>query len=409
MDNLLKDKFLSFEGDIPMSDWFAIEEKLDKKRRFAWIGWAAVPLIIIVALSFYLTTFNKTNKLTATKPLKDIISPEKKIVTSKDFSDFSGKNNPETNPEIRSNKLSNSYRKNLVKNNVDLVVDEIPQETNASKSIFEAISIASKPITMFWNFSIPTLEKIKDLEVSKPSSKKTNLFSFEFGINLSPAMGLEAIKENKSNFINRSYFSSIAGSSSPGNGFNNGIHAQVNIGKNWYVRQGIYSTNYTVTHAYSYIITEWANVTKNIGIEYYLPRNPSEYEHIKYEGKASIKYLSLPLMVGNRAYINKRNGIESKVGVNVSKLWSAQGQVVNPTSLNLEEINSNNSIKKWNTGLSISAGWFFKPNNNLIFTVEPNFAMLLSSAKVKDYPVKTSYYNYGINLNLNYVIGGNNK
>ena len=54
MDNLLKDKFLSFEGDIPMSDWFAIEEKLDKKRRFAWIGWAAVPLIIIVALSFYL-------------------------------------------------------------------------------------------------------------------------------------------------------------------------------------------------------------------------------------------------------------------------------------------------------------------------------------------------------------------
>ena len=114
-------------------------------------------------------------------------------------------------------------------------------------------------------------------------------------------------------------------------------------------------------------------------------------------------------MVGNRAYINKRNGIESKVGINVSKLWSAQGQVVNPTFLNLEEINSNNSIKNWNTGLSISTGWFYKPNNNLIFTVEPNFSMLLSSAKVKDYPVKTSYYNYGINLNLNYVIGGNNK
>lgn len=408
MDNLLKDKFLSFEGDIPMSDWFAIEEKLDKKRRFAWIGWAAVPLIIIVALSFYLTTFNKTNKLTATKPLKDIISPEKKIVTSKDFSDFSGKNNPETNPEIRSNKLSNSYRKNLVKNNVDLVVEEILQETNASKSIFDPISIASKPISMFWNFSIPTIEKIKDFEVSKPSHKKANLFSFEFGINLSPAMSLEAIKENKSNFINRSYFSSIAGSSSLGNGFNNGIHAQVNIGKNWYVRQGIYSTNYTVAHNYDYTITEGTFATKNVGITYF-PLDPSFYQHIKHDGKASIKYLSLPLMVGNRAYINKRNGIESKVGINVSKLWSAQGQVVNPTFLNLEEINSNNSIKNWNTGLSISTGWFYKPNNNLIFTVEPNFSMLLSSAKVKDYPVKTSYYNYGINLNLNYVIGGNNK
>ncbi len=408
MDNLLKDKFLSFEGDIPMSDWFAIEEKLDKKRRFAWIWWAAVPLIIIAGLSFYLTSFNKTNKVSATKPVKEILSSEKQIVTSKDFTDFSGKNNTVTNPEIKTNKPANSYKKNFINNNVDLV-DELLPEDNASKNVFEPIIISSKSISMLWNFSIPTIEKIKDLEVSKPTHKKTNLLSFEFGINLSPAVGLEAIKENKSNFINHSYFSSIAGSSSLGNGFNNGIHAQVNIGKNWYVRQGIYSTNYAVTHAYNYIITEWAQVTKNIGIEYYLPFNPSEHEHIKYEGKASIKYISLPLMLGNRAYLNKRNGIESKVGINVSKLWSAQGQVVNPTSLNLEEINSNNSIKNWNTGLSISTGWFYKPNNNLIFTVEPNFTMLLSSAKVKDYPVKTSYYSYGINLNLNYVIGGNNK
>lgn len=407
MDNLLKDKFLSFEGDIPMSDWFAIEEKLDKKRRFVWIWWAAIPLIIISGLSFYLTTFNKTNKLAATKPVKEVVSLEKPRAKSPDFADLSDNNTEEVSPEIKTNKSSNSYKKNFVKNNVALVEEKQPED-NASKNSFEQIIISSKSISMLWNYSILAIEKIKDIEVSKPSHKKTNLFSFEFGINVSPAMGLEAIKENKSNFINRSYFSSIAGSSSSGNGFNNGIHAQVNIGKNWYVRQGIYSTNYTVAHNYDYTITEGALATKNVGITYF-PLNPSNYKHIKHEGKASIKYLSLPLMVGNRAYINKRSGIESKVGFNVSKLWSTQGQVVNPTFLNLEEINSNNSIKNWNTGLSISTGWFYKPNNNLIFTVEPNFSMLLSSAKVKDYPVKTSYYNYGINLNLNYVIGGNNK
>lgn len=407
MDNLLKDKFLSFEGDIPMSDWFDIEEKLDKKRRFIWMWWAAIPLIIIAGLSFYLTTFKKTNKVAATKPVKEIIPTEKQRVNSRDFADLSDNNTKKTNTEIKTNKSTNSYKKNFAKNNVDLV-DEKRPEDNILKNIFEPILISSKSISMLWNYSIPTIEKIKDLEVNKPSPNKTNPFSFEFGINFSPAMGLEAIKENKSNFINRSYFSSIAGSSSLGNGFNNGIHAQVNIGKNWYVRQGIYSTNYTVAHNYDYTITEGAFATKNVGITYF-PLNPSDYKHIKHEGKASIKYLSLPLMVGNRVYINKRNGIESKVGFNVSKLWSTQGQTVNPTFLNLEEINSNNSIKNWNTGLSISTGWFYKPNNNLIFTVEPNFSMLLSSAKVKDYPVKTSYYNYGINLNLNYVIGGNNK
>lgn len=67
IDNLLKDKFSSFEGDIPMSDWFAIEEKLNKKRRFVWIWWAALPLLIVASLTIYsllikkdLTTFNKT-------------------------------------------------------------------------------------------------------------------------------------------------------------------------------------------------------------------------------------------------------------------------------------------------------------------------------------------------------------
>ena len=44
--------------------------------------------------------------------------------------------------------------------------------------------------------------------------------------------------------------------------------------------------------------------------------------------------------------------------------------------------------------------------NNLIFTVEPNFSTLIGSAQRKDYAVKTRKYNYGINLNVNYVLKG---
>jgi hypothetical protein len=53
--------------------------------------------------------------------------------------------------------------------------------------------------------------------------------------------------------------------------------------------------------------------------------------------------------------------------------------------------------------MSISTGLFYKTNKNLIFTFEPNFATMLVSANPKNNPVKTRYYNYGINLNVNYI------
>jgi hypothetical protein len=59
-DDLLRDKFLSFEGDIPMSDWDIIADRLEKKRRFAWIWWAAIPLILISGLS--ILTYHFTQK-----------------------------------------------------------------------------------------------------------------------------------------------------------------------------------------------------------------------------------------------------------------------------------------------------------------------------------------------------------
>ena len=392
-----------------MSDWFAIEEKLNKKRRFVWIWWAALPLLIVASLTIYsllikkdLTTFNKTITVQKEKTPPDLIV-KKEITIDKIISQPS--NNSNYNMGKRVAPISETI---IFNTNNNSKIGPI-ETNNITTYLPESIYLTSKTLGNLWKISLPIVEKNIESKLPKPNTKKPRLISYEFGINLSPAMGIDAIKQNKSNWINHNYFSSIANSSSLGSGFNNGVHAQINIRKNWFIRQGIYSTTYSVYNNFDYTITEFTNTLVGKGITGYGPLNPSDYIHIQQSGKASIKYISLPLLVGNRTYINKNWGIESKIGVNVSRLWNAKGQIVNPTYLNLEDINSNNSIKKWNTGLSISSGVFIKTNNNLIFTVEPNFSTLLSSARSKDYPVKTRHYNYGINVNLNYILGGNKK
>ena len=392
-----------------MSDWFAIEEKLNKKRRFVWIWWAALPLLIVASLTIYsllikkeLTTFNKTITVQKEKTPPDLIV-KKEITIDKIISQPSNSSNYNMGKRVAP--ISETI---IFNTNNNSKIEPI-ETNNITTYLPESIYLTSKTLGNLWKISLPIVEKIIESKLPKPNTKKPKLFSYEFGINLSPAMGIDAIKQNKSNWINHNYFSSIANSSSLGSGFNNGVHAQINIRKNWFIRQGIYSTTYSVYNNFDYTITEFTNTLVGKGITGYGPLNPSDYIHIQQSGKASIKYISLPLLVGNRTYINKNWGIESKIGVNVSRLWNAKGQIVNPTYLNLEDINSNNSIKKWNTGLSISSGVFIKTNNNLIFTVEPNFSTLLSSARSKDYPVKTRYYNYGINVNLNYILGGNKK
>ncbi len=424
IDNLLRDKFLSFEGDIPMSDWSAIEDKLNKKKRFAWLWWAAIPLLLIGSISFY-ALFNQdsSNKLVKQSEIKE----PKEIIIENQVIDKSETTTPSTseNLEIKKsvNKLDNSNKdvqvseadnsNNQKTNNEKLVTEKtdlapilIPQAVSNSIS-FDLIEMFNKPVQFNIIPLLNQTELVGFLTLEKPKAPKKLNLTFEVGLNLSPAMGMDAIKENKSKMIHRDYFSSIAGSSSLGNGFNNGINAQVNLNKNWFIRSGLYSSNYSVYHKFNYSIDSAPAINANN--DEILGYIPIPTENVSYDGKSSIKYVSIPLQLGNRTYFSKAFGLESKLGFNFSRLINASGQSVNPTYLNLESIDGNNSIRKWNSGVTISTGLFYKTKNNLIFTVEPNFSMLLGSTKAKNYPVKTSYYNYGVNLNINYVLKGGNK
>ncbi len=405
MDNLLQDKFLSFEGDIPMSDWNAIENRLNNKRRFAWLWWAALPLIIISGLGLYsVLTSPSAEKLSKITPLKNKIEKSESIIQTDNTPDnVVSEPRTEANDKKRKTTSTPNNTPSVKVKDLDITVTE----PNVPQANFETINLVSKTVKDIWSFTLPMPELRKELELVKRGNNNPPFLSFEFGLNIAPAIGLDAIKKNssRSNFIHRDFFGAINGTSSFGSGFNNGIHAQINFGKHWYLRQGIYISNYSVYHDYNHTIDSFPNVDMNPGstrgIIGYSPLTPVT---VKYSGKASVKYLSIPLMIGNRTYFTKKLGIEIKTGITLSRMLSASGQTVNPTYLTLEDINSNNTIRKWTTGLTFSAGLFYKPNKNLIFTVEPNYSTLLGSAQSKDYPVKNRYYNYGINLNVNYIL-----
>jgi hypothetical protein len=273
MDDLLRDKFLSFEGDIPMSDWSAIEDKLNKKKRFAWLWWAAIPLLLIGSISFYaLLNQDSSNNFVKQSEIKE----RKEIVKENHVIDNSEPTTPSTseNLEIKKsgNRLNNSKKgvqvseadnsNNQKTNKEKLFTEEtdlapvLIQPTVSNSNSSEIIEMFNKPVQFNKVPFLNHTELAGFLTLEKPKAPKKLNLAFEVGLNLSPAMGMDAIKENRSKMIHRSYFSSIAGSSSLGNGFNTGINAQVNLNKNWFIRSGLYSSNYSVYHNFNYTITE---------------------------------------------------------------------------------------------------------------------------------------------------------
>ncbi len=401
IDHLLRDKFLSFEGNIPVSDWNAIADKLESKRRIGWIWWAAIPLIVISGLSYLLVK----NHHLATLKFKTINTPSAKVTP------YVKADQPELLQNEVKTKSFHKKPKNITGSPAKVM------ELNKAKSLmeetyplaFEGLNMVQIGVHNLFAFTQAELQKNPELNLPKPEFKHKTPKVIEFGASFSPTAGLDAIKGNGSNLLNRNFFNAVNGSSSFGNGYNNGIHVQLNLNKNWFIRQGLYGSAYSVMHDFNYTITESPHITDGKGIVYYNPLLPSEYEHIKASNKASVKYVSLPLTFGYRHYIKPNFGLESKFGLNLSRLVGVEGMDVNPTHLNLESLNSNNSIKKWTNGVSFSSGLFFKTNNNLIFTVEPNFSTQIGSARTKNYPVKTRFYNYGVNFNINYILNRKSK
>lgn len=403
INSILKDKFSSFEADIPLSDWYGIEKKLNIRKRRIIIFWFSVLIVFLLVVGgisfnyYYLKNENSSKIVIIDKPNSEvkIKKPIDKIL------DISKLEYADKNKFIL-----------ISKSNKQKFEEKIVQDISEKNFIpsYLPIELKTRNITNIFNLKFEELSYVKNLNLKKflnDKNNRKNKISFEIGINFSPAMGMETIKENKSmnKFINRTYFNSINGSSAFGNGMNNGLNAQINFKEKFYFRSGMYISSYNVHHNYNYTISEFANVDPKYGILSYLPTSP---EIVKHNGISKLKFLAIPVSLGNRAYINNNFGIESKIGFNFSKFLNSDGKSVNPTYLNLEDIDKSN-IRNWSKGYSVSIGIFYKSKRNFIFTIEPNYSSLIGSAYSKTYPVKNRLYNYGLNFNINYIINRGEK
>lgn len=396
IDNFLKDKFNSFEGNIPLADWNVIEKKLNqRKRRIMFLWFSVTSLLLIGSLTIYfISNNNKTsvNKLTINKPK----NTEKLLIHKSPI-------NNDKDELSKKDKIVKHYK--LDKSINSIINLEQQDIRNNSFNVYQPLELISKIINDIFEFKTDEPQKVKNLSLKKVifiKKEKQNKITFETGINLSPAWGMEAIKENKAmnKFINRSYFNSILGSSSFGNGMNNGTNFQINYGNNLFLRTGLYLSSYSIYHNYNYTISEFPNVDTKYGILGYMP---TFSKSVKHEGSSVVKFVTIPFALGNRIYITPKFGLENKISINISRFASAKGKSVNPTYLNLEDIKSQN-IRKWSNGYTLSTGIFYKSKRNFIFTIEPNYSSIIGSAYNKTYPVKTRLYNYGLNFNVNYII-----
>jgi hypothetical protein len=120
---------------------------------------------------------------------------------------------------------------------------------------FEIIAMDNQSVPQLWHATPEKLAlfAIEPIVHPKRKDKERIKITYEAGVNIAPAMGLDKIKENKVKSIHKEYFASIAGSSLLSSGFNNGLHFQINFGNKWYLRPGIYSSEYSVYHQYNYI------------------------------------------------------------------------------------------------------------------------------------------------------------
>lgn len=420
IDNILKDRFSSFEVDLPVSDWGIIESRLIKRRRKLIAFWATFAFIflsgIFVVLNLYLknqslnqdlrTSSVEENNTVNTFPGADSNSGTKKVDSQHTIVE------PIQQTKGNSNKKGYSHKENNVKGSKQSSVEAIDENNRLNSTLssheFLEIDMHSKELITVQNQVqennyTPLATGI--LEISKPTVKKPKAFihSIEMGIITMPLYGNDRINSNRPLSIHKDYFSAIRGSSSSESQISNGAHIQLEFAGNWFLRTGFITGTFNVHNNYNYFVNSVPRLNEHMEITNYIPI--PEYQ-VVHQGKYTVRYSGIPLSVGKRIYFSNNWGLETRVGLNIYRLQGFDGKTVHPTNLELVSPESNNSLKKWNSGLTISAGYFYKTKKNFIFTVEPNFSTLLGSATNKGYPVKTTYYNYGLSLNVNYIING---
>ena len=403
IDSILKKAVadVPHSGILQSSDWDAIEQKLNSRKRRIIVLWSFVALMFFSSVITYIVYDNPSkialqidNSIDTleNKPIDaKVENPMSLDLTIETTNDIIPKIHPTdkivlNNSVIPKNdlKLSNSHHDEFI----------IKIKSKAIK----AISIEQQD----FNFEKIIIYPISNVE--KSNNIKSTFKGWEYGLSFTPSVSNKIIQENNSlsGLINRNYNQYIGNQEKSSFANNFGINLSYHISPKIFISSGLYLTQRSEYLNYKYTITEFPIVT-NGEITDYAPLNPLAYVDVNHVGSNLYHFIEIPLNFGYKQSISSNFEIRSQFGVSLLSLTKLDGKKGNFLNLQLEDL-TDLKFNNHNIATTIKSGLYFnKPRFNI--GVEPSYSINLNSlTDSKTTALNTRPYSYGINLISNIKI-----
>jgi len=124
---------------------------------------------------------------------------------------------------------------------------------------------------------------------------------------------------------------------------------------------------------------------------------------VKANGKTTINYLEIPLMIGYQFKFGKVS-IAPFGGISVGYLTKSEGMYINKTITGIEEINDANLITTFNFKYQLKLQLAYNLSDKIMFMLAPQFSNNLFSVSSKLSGISTKYSALGASFGINYKL-----
>ena len=124
---------------------------------------------------------------------------------------------------------------------------------------------------------------------------------------------------------------------------------------------------------------------------------------VKANGKTTINYLEIPLMIGYQFKFGKAS-IAPFGGISVGYLTKSEGMYINKTITGIEEINDANLITTFNLKYQLKLQLAYNLSDKIMFMLAPQFSNNLFSVSSKLSGISTKYSALGASFGINYKL-----
>lgn len=431
MDNW-KQKFETFEVQLPGGDWDEFKGKLDTKTRKRIVArryiytLLSICLLTIISLSTVLILQNKTNT-TSVQQQSIHEKQQKKVPTDQKHEETAISNSKAEKPVFTVTKKTNKNNTLTATGKPNQITHEFVQPNNKSSinAGIDAISTSKKDeqVTDKSLEQIPELKKqIKTdtinlafkvekadsipIKIQKADSlinpinkaeKASNTTKIACKIVFSPDYTYRKFQTNDAPKIHEDYSLLRNKSEKSAISFSLGVNLEFFVSKNLSITSGLlldrfstagkynfYNNKIPVIDSISRTIKGYITVNDTIGV----------YSQIK----NSYTFLELPLILNYYVPLNKKWTFNIKAGGSMFYFLNSSGKTISADELVLKDVSSY-SYNSINWGLILGLGCYYRVSDKLNLGFEPTYKQFLGSLMKKDELTGLKPWSVGINVN----------